>query len=138
MDIGGVSRTSPAANPQFAARQDGAQLAGAVKTELSGAQSVQQSSALADAPVQRDMRDPARDTAQRLAAMRSFIERNYEYDIGSREIIYRAVDTRTGQVVRQFPDDVALKLRGFVKEINDKANRDAAGQSDVPHVMRVV
>jgi uncharacterized FlaG/YvyC family protein len=138
MDIGGVSRTSPAANPQFAARQDGAQLAGAVKTELSGAQSVQQSSALADAPVQRDMRDPARDTAQRLAAMRSFIERNYEYDVSSREIIYRAVDTRTGQVVRQFPDDVALKLRGFVKEINDKASRDAAGQSDVPHVMRIV
>jgi uncharacterized FlaG/YvyC family protein len=138
MDIGGVSRTSPAANPQFAARQDGAQLAGAVKTELSGAQSVQQSSALVENPVQRDMRDPARDTAQRLAAMRSFIERNYEYDIASREIIYRAVDTRTGQVVRQFPDDVALKLRGFVKEINDKASRDAAGQSDVPHVMRVV
>jgi uncharacterized FlaG/YvyC family protein len=138
MDIGGVSKTSPAANPQFAARQDGAQLAGAVKTELSGAQSVQQASAIADAPVQRDMRDPARDTAQRLAAMRSFIERNYEYDIASREIIYRAVDTRTGQVVRQFPDDVALKLRGFVKEINDKASRDAAGQSDVPHVMRVV
>jgi uncharacterized FlaG/YvyC family protein len=138
MDIGGVSRTSPAANPQFAARQDGAQLAGAVRTELSGAQSVQQSSALADNPVQRDMRDPARDTAQRLAALRSFIERNYEYDVASREIIYRAVDTRTGQVVRQYPDDISLKLRGFVKEINDRASRDAAGQSDVPHVARIV
>jgi uncharacterized FlaG/YvyC family protein len=138
MDIGGVSRTSPAANPQFAARQDGAQLAGAVRTELSGGQSVQQGAALAEEPVQRDMRDPARDTAQRLAAIRSFIERNYEYDIPSREIIYRAVDTRTGQVLRQYPDDITLKLRGFVKEINDKASRDAAGQSDVPHVTRIV
>jgi uncharacterized FlaG/YvyC family protein len=138
MDIGGVSRTSPAANPQFAARQDGAQLAGAVKTELSGAQSVQQSAALADNPVQRDMRDPARDTAQRLAALKSFIERNYEYDLPSREIIYRAVDTRTGQVVRQYPDDITLKLRGFVKEINEKANRGSGSSSDVPHVTRIV
>jgi uncharacterized FlaG/YvyC family protein len=138
MDIGGVSRTSPAVNSQFAARQDVAQSAGAVRTDLVPTKSVQQATAIPEEAVRYDMRDPARDTAQRLAALRSFIERNYEFDVSTREIVYRAVDTRTGQIVRQFPDDISLKLRGFVKEINDKQNKDNAEQSDVPHVMRII
>lgn len=138
MDIGGVSRTSPAANSQFATRQDVAQSAGAVRTDLAPTQSVQQTSATLEEPVRYDVRDPARDSAQRLAALRNFIDRNYEFDVTSREIVYRAVDTRTGQVVRQFPDDVALKLRGFVKEINEKQSKSSAAQGDVPHVVRVV
>ncbi len=84
-----------------------------------------------------DVKGNARDTAQRLAALRNFIEKNYEFDVASREIVYRAVDTRTGEVVRQFPDDVALKLRSFVKEINDKQRGDGALPFDVKHVTRL-
>ncbi len=110
---------------------------GAVKTELGATESVQQGAPLKDEPVRYDVKGNARDTAQRLAALRGFIEKNYEFDVAAREIVYRAVDTRTGEVVRQFPDDVALKLRSFVKEINDKQRGDGGYASDVRHVTRL-
>jgi uncharacterized FlaG/YvyC family protein len=137
MDIGGVARTSPATGAQFAARQDVGMPQGAVKTELAATQSVQQAAATAEEAVRYDMRDPARDAAQRLAALRNFIERNYEYDKSSREIVYRAVDSRTGEVIRQLPDDVTLKLRSFVREINDKQRGEGGVPSDVKHVTRI-
>ncbi|MGL4727754.1 MAG: hypothetical protein ACRCWO_03270 [Bosea sp. (in: a-proteobacteria)] len=109
-----------------------------MRTDLAPTQSVQQTSATLEEPVRYDARDPARESAQRLAALRNFIDRNYEFDVSTREIVYRAVDTRTGQIVRQFPDDVSLKLRGFVKEINEKQSKDTAGIYPAQRVTRVV
>lgn len=137
MEIGGVSRTSSAAGAQFAARQDMPSQAGAVRTNLASTQSVQQATAIVERPVSFDMREDARSPASRVAAMQSFIERSNDYDVKARELVTRSINSRTGEIVRQFPDDLTLKLRAFARDINEKRRADEVHHSDVGHVTRV-
>ena len=138
MEIGGVARTSPSVNSQFATRNDVPNQAGAVKTELARTNSVQQSAAIGDRPVNLELREDAKSAASRVAALQSFIERSNDYDVKARELVTRTVNSRTGEIVRQFPDDLTLKLRAFARDINEKKLSHDSNASDVEHVTRVI
>lgn len=53
---------------------------------------------------------------QAAAEMRRFIDRRNIVDGRTREVVYQAVNTSTGEVVRQTPSEVTLKLRAYRQE----------------------
>lgn len=130
MELGGVNRASPASAPQPAARPDAPASQGATKTELTPAQTVQQPSAIAAEAVRVDVHPDAQAAAQRISALQRFIETRNEYDVKSREMLYQVVNTHTGEVVRQYPDDLALKLRAFVRDLAEKKEQAAVENAD--------
>lgn len=119
MDIGGI-KLAPAAAPLPAANRVEPTSNGtrAVATELPKTEAVR---ALPDATsVSVDVnRDKGREQAARDQMLRDFIQRRNVVDPRTREIIYRTVDTRTGDVVRQFPDETRLKLREYLNHMRD-------------------
>jgi hypothetical protein len=53
-------------------------------------------------------------------------KRQADYDREAAEIVYRVVDSRTDQVVRQLPDDARLRARAYVRaQDSAKAERKA-------------
>ncbi|WP_406854096.1 hypothetical protein ABEG18_16250 [Alsobacter sp. KACC 23698] len=48
-------------------------------------------------------------------AVRETIKRNLLLDPETRQVVYKAVDTRSGQTVEQIPDEALLKLRAYVR-----------------------
>jgi hypothetical protein len=128
MDAGGV-RLAPAAAVYPAANrveptQSGAR---AVATELPKDETVR---AAGETPaVQVDVRgDKARDQMARERLLQDFIRNKALIDPKSREVIFQSVNTRTGEIIRQFPDDLTLKLRDYVSYMADQ--RGAAGAPD--------
>jgi uncharacterized FlaG/YvyC family protein len=119
MDIGGI-RLAPAAASLPAANRVEPNASGtrAVATELPRTEAVR---AIGDSPAVRVdiQQDPARDQRQREEQLRSFIQNRNIIDPRTREVIFRSVDTRTGTVVRQFPDEVRLKLREYLNTMRD-------------------
>ncbi|MCX7340750.1 MAG: hypothetical protein NT037_09525 [Hyphomicrobiales bacterium] len=63
------------------------------------------------------------EQAQREALLRSFIQTRIIIRPETREIISRSVDTRTGDVIEQFPDQTTLKLKDYLKAIRDSMER---------------
>jgi hypothetical protein len=51
---------------------------------------------------------------------------NVTIDSQIREVIYRVIDTRTQQVIRQVPDEVLLRSRAYSKAIEDGRSLFAA------------
>ncbi len=121
MDIGGV-KLAPAAAVFPAANRVEPTSNGtrAVATELPKSEAVR---ALPDATsVRVDVnRDRSRDQAAREQLLRDFIQKRNVVDPRTREIVYRAVDTRTGDVIKQFPDETRLKLREYLNQMRDVA-----------------
>jgi uncharacterized FlaG/YvyC family protein len=126
MDIGGI-KLAPAAAAFPAANRVEPTSGGtrAVETQLPTSDAVR---ALPDATrVSVDVnRDKSRERVAREQALRDFIQKRNVVDPRTREIIYRSVDTRTGDVIQQFPDETRLKLREYLNKM-----RDAAGESTV-------
>lgn len=123
MDIGGI-KLAPAAAPIPAANRVEPTSSGtrAVATELPKAEAVR---ALPDATSVRvdGNRDGTREQATREQLLRDFIQKRNVVDPRTREIVYRSVDTRTGDVIKQFPDETRLKLREYLNKM-----RDASGE----------
>jgi hypothetical protein len=126
MDAGGV-RLAPAATAYPAVNrveptQSGAR---AVATELPREQTVR---ATPETPATRvDVRDDkAREQMARERMLKDFIASKATVDPRTREIVYQSVNTRTGEVVRQFPDDVTLRLRDYVSFMAETRARSAA------------
>ena len=108
----GLSLARTGAPPAINVRHEPA-LQTAVATELDAARSVtaaNSSSATAAhdaaqvAPPRRDT--PRQDTAQ-----------NIVLDPQSREVIFREISRRSGEVIDQIPGDAMLKLRAYFREI---------------------
>jgi uncharacterized FlaG/YvyC family protein len=58
---------------------------------------------------------------QRIAdAIREDLQNRVDQDEEADMLVYRTVDTASGQVVSQYPDDVALKLRAYARELEHK------------------
>jgi flagellar protein FlaG len=114
MDLGGVNRPPvPAAPP----RSDAMATAGAVKTELPQEASVQ---AAGEAPaVVLPSRERTEARARLDAAVREMIDRNTLIDPKTREVVYQSVDRKTGEVVRQVPDEMLLRLRAYAREMRE-------------------
>jgi hypothetical protein len=55
-----------------------------------------------------------------------YIARDVHIDAQSREVIYRVIDTRTRQVIRQVPDEALLRNRAYSRAIADGATPLAA------------
>jgi flagellar protein FlaG len=128
MDLGGVNRPPvPAAPP----RLDAMATAGAVKTELPQEASVQ---AVGEAPaVTFENRDGTQARARLDAAVREMIDRNTLIDPKTREVVYQSVDRKTGEVVRQVPDEMLLRLRAYAREMREADTR----RDDAPQVQKL-
>jgi hypothetical protein len=131
MDIGGV-KLAPAAAPIPAANrvEPTASGARAVATELPREAAVK---AIGDSPsVRIDIsNDRAREQIDRESLLRSFIRNRNEVDPRTSELVFRAVDTRTGEVVRQFPDETRLKLREYMNRERDARAGETPGAPSV-------
>lgn len=124
MGTGSVTNVSAVAVPLVPLRPDLSAPRGSVRTELAP-----QAAVIAVAENSQTRFDLTRDAQARQARdleVRSFIDRNLTVDPKTREIIFQAVDRRTGEVVRQFPNDMALKLRAYYREMSDKSGSSPA------------
>jgi flagellar protein FlaG len=81
----------------------------AVTTELDAARSVTAANSSSSAPTAHD---PAL-----VAPPRQDIAQNIVLDPQSREVIFREISVRSGEVIDQVPGDATLKLRAYLREI---------------------
>ena len=105
--------------------------AGTVRTELPPEASVQ---AVTEADAVRF--EPSRGANERAAldaAVSAMIKRNIEIDPKTREVIFQSVDQRTGEVVRQLPEETMLKLRVYAREMR---KAESAGASEAAQVKK--
>jgi hypothetical protein len=70
----------------------------------------------------------ATEMARNSARGADTVTRELIFDAHSREIIYRVIDQRTRQVVRQVPDQAMLRLRAYARALRDGENPSAAEQ----------
>ena len=61
-----------------------------------------------------------------LSGREGVLSRQYVIDPATREVIFRIMDTRTRQVVRQVPDEALLRMRAYVKALTDGKSPTAA------------
>lgn len=115
MDIGGVRKAPAAAVYQMAANRPEPTPSGAraVATESPRQEAV---NASAEARTFMDERRPA-DVEARISReqlLRDFIRSRAVTDPRTREVVFQTVNLRTGEVVKQFPDEVVLRMREYV------------------------
>jgi hypothetical protein len=90
--------------------------AGATATELPAAKAV------APATDATAVRNAAQDNYQRTAVL----------DPATREVIYRVIDVRSRQVVRQVPEEALLRMRAYARALAaGKSVNDALAQADL-------
>jgi len=133
METGNISK--PVAPAALAApRVDQLLAAGAVKTELAPEAAVQQAG---EAPAVRYAPNDGADFSASLdLALREVVERNITVDPRTRELVFQTISKETGEVVRQVPDEAMLRLRAYVREMQE-AEEKGRGGSDVPRVEKV-
>jgi len=74
-------------------------------------------------------RSAAHDPARNAAATN--VQREFVLDPQSREVIYRVIDVRTGQVQRQVPDAALMRMRAYTRAMADgKSPLDAGADTD--------
>jgi len=117
MDAGSNIRPLASTAAVSPVRQETAPVQGAVRTDLPAQETV---AAPADTEAARlDLSAAARraQAAKSKAETKSqtdTIERTLAEDRDTREMVFKATDTRTGQVVMQIPDEALLRLRAYV------------------------
>jgi uncharacterized FlaG/YvyC family protein len=127
MDIGGV-RLAPAAATVSVANRAEPSGSGTrpVSTELPRDQVVR-SAGQAEAVTVDVRQDRAREQLARERLLKEFISNRAVLDPRTREVVYQAVNNRTGEVVRQFPDEAILKLRDYANQMMSYNERGALG-----------
>lgn len=142
-----IASPRPAVGSMSPGRPDAVQYREAVRTELPRAQRVAQPASTSPAAGADDRRAgdaAARDArifADRRARMermadqiRESLQRRIEKDDAAGMLVYRTVDRITGEVVRQFPDEMALKLKAYAREMARKEEERAALEPRVEKV----
>jgi hypothetical protein len=119
MDVAGAIRPLPAAAAQPLPANVGAQPT-AVKTVLPAAATVKASDS-SDAVRLDARRGP---NAALDEAVRRAVERHIAIDPETKSLVFRVVDERSGEVKRQIPDEVILRLRAHVRDYLKKADSD--------------
>jgi flagellar protein FlaG len=104
--VGATVRTEPLPSPDT------------VPTELPPVATV--TAATETPPARLDVSRSAARLQEVEALAQEAIKRNLLVDPDTRQVVYKAVDTRSGVVIEQIPDEALLKLRAYVR-----ANRDA-------------
>ena len=134
MEPGNISKPAAPAASTATAQADHLAAAGAVKTELAPDAAVQQ--AERSPAVRLTPGDDARFRASLNAALREVVERNIDLDPRTRELVFQTVNKETGEVIRQFPEEMILRLRAFARDMR-AAEDKARGGGDVPHVEKL-
>ena len=120
MESAPIGRPPQAANIAPVARAEAPAAVEQVKTELPREQAVQQPGE--DEAVQFENR-PGLDAKVALdAAINDAIDRRFMIDQETRALIYQAVNDETGEVLRQYPEEMLLKLRTYARELQARAN----------------
>jgi hypothetical protein len=92
---------------------------GAVPTDLSPSKSVTASSA--STPARNDVARP-----------QDMLTHAVLLDPQSREVVYRVIDVRSRQVVRQIPDEALLRMRAYSRAIaNGQTPQQAQSRADL-------
>lgn len=133
-----IVSSRPAVGTISTARSDAVQYREAVRTELPRIQRVSQpaSNSAGSATDDRRAGDMAarddriladrRARMERIAdTMRESLQRRIEKDDAAGVLVYRTVDRQTGEVVRQFPEEMILKLKAYAREMARKEELDA-------------
>ncbi|HSP26002.1 MAG TPA: flagellar protein FlaG [Saliniramus sp.] len=124
MDVGGVNRPAVTSSQAVSQRVDPPVASGFARTELSreaSVQPVEEASAVRFEPS-----EGSRERAALDAAMQRVVERSMEVDDRTRNVVFRAVDEKSGEVMLQLPSEQALKLRAYLRETT--ASVDGAGE----------
>ncbi len=142
-----IMSSRPAVGTISTARSEAVQYREAVRTELPRIQRVSQPDSNAKGSAIDDRRSgdmAARDERiladrrarmERIAdTMRESLQRRIEKDDAAGVLVYRTVDRQTGEVVRQFPDEMILKLKAYAREMARKEELDAAENPRVEKV----
>jgi flagellar protein FlaG len=127
MEIGGPTRPAEIAAVNAQQRAHVAAPTGAVKTDLAPDAAVQQ--VRPAQAVRFDPTDGAQARAALDAALREFIDRKISIDPKTREVVYQSVDQRTGEVVRQVPEEALLRLRAYARALREKSQHDSSGDA---------
>jgi hypothetical protein len=86
-------------------------------------------------PVRVDVQNKdAREQMARDRLLRDFIKNRATVDPRTREVVFQSVNTRTGEVVRQFPDDITLRLRDYVSFMAEARSKSSAPDRKVDNV----
>jgi flagellar protein FlaG len=118
MDSGAIARPGTIAAPAAPQRAETLASAGAVRTELPPEAAVQQADAAAT--VRFDPSDGAIERAALDEALQRVIRHRIIIDPRTREVVDQRVDSDTGEVVRQVPDEAILKMRAFAREMRER------------------
>lgn len=119
MDTGLTTR--PTGNPAQTGyvRPEPAPVRNAVPTQLAPSQAVTAAQTAASARLATD--NPAAQTPE---------TREIILDPASREVIFRVIDVRSGQVTRQVPDQALMRLRAYTRALeNGQSLAEAQRQS---------
>lgn len=110
MDAAVTFRPQSVSSPSGWSRSDSVAVRDAVPTEIAPDKAI--------APLA-----PNGATADHAAEIESAAKaREIIVDTASREVIFRVVDTRSGDVVRQYPDEAMLKLRAYSRSLEQPAD----------------
>jgi hypothetical protein len=120
MEITPLARPTAAIAPDLSNRPASAPVREAAPTILPQAATVVQTPDTAAIAYQ--LSEDAQRRASREQALRDIIERHLTIDPATRTIVSRAVNTQTGEVVSQFPDDAILRLRSYFKTMKSREN----------------
>ena len=119
MDSGLTIRPIASGAEAALVRPEAPALRNAVATTLAPAQTV---TAAADAGRSAG-HDPARSQNQNLS-------REFILDPQTREVIFRVIDVRSGQVERQVPDAALMRLRAYLRTEQDGKAAKSESQSE--------
>ena len=142
-----ISSSRPAVGSNSPGRPETVQYREAVRTELPRIQRVTQpasNDASSGTDDRRSGDGAARDArilADRKARMeriadtiRESLQKRIEKDDAAGMLVYRTVDKVTGEVVRQFPDEMILKLKAYAREMARKQEVQASDNLRVERV----
>jgi uncharacterized FlaG/YvyC family protein len=125
MDVGGVNRPAVTSSQAMSQRVDPPAASGFARTELSRGASVQPVEEIS--AVRFEPSEGSRERAALDAVMQRVVERSVEIDDRTKNVVFRAINERTGEVMMQLPSEQALKLRAYLRE--STANIDNAKET---------
>lgn len=132
MEPGSITRPASAPPPASPQRVEAPAQAGAARTDLPPERSAQQSDAVEAVRFEPSKGVEARAALE--AAVQDVIQRNVVIDPKSREIVFQSVDRRTGEVVRQVPEEALLKLRAYAREMRAADSSEHDGTARVEKI----
>lgn len=114
MDIANVARPAAVSAQVASLRAETTVSNNKIRTELPRSATV--NGVLESSSARFEPSNDARDQAKRETALRDTIKRNIVIDPKTREIVYQAVDSKSGNVIRQIPSDAILRLRAYYRD----------------------